>query len=187
MSDWPLGGAGGPIYNYNGNCSCTSNNTKGNWFELIASAPCDGVLWLTLQLSGNNGNKSLVDIGVGAAGSEAVLVSNIHINNGTPHQLYQNIFLPILIQKGQRVAVRHQSSSSTQWVDISAMLQASTFLFNGAAGFTRSATYGAATATSRGTSYDPGGTINTKGGWVDLIASAPFDIKCIIDLLFRVK
>ena len=50
-------------------------------------------------------------------------------------------------------------------------------------GMSRVTTYGAATGDSGGFGYDPGGTINTLGGWSELTSSTTYPIKRMIIVL----
>jgi hypothetical protein len=89
-------------------------NTKGAWVELVASTLYD-VRAITLSYGTDNTgstNAALMDLGVGASGSEQVVISNMSGPNtafgaGNCLGLYN---LPI--PAGSRIAVRMQSSTN---------------------------------------------------------------------------
>lgn len=93
-----------------------SINTKSAWTELVAATSYP-MRWLipfvTPVNSGNNGAADyLVDIGVGASGSERAVVSNLVVRTTTNEEaLYAPIGYPVRIPAGVRLAARFQSST----------------------------------------------------------------------------
>lgn len=91
-------------------------NTKGAWAEVIASTPheVNGIHFLGADtgLSGDT-RRALIDIGVGVAGSETVLVPNILSSAPSDYAFLGGnpLFLPIRIPAGTRVAIRMQSTT----------------------------------------------------------------------------
>ncbi len=93
-------------------------NTKGAWAELTASLTIDAKSLLVMI--GNRGNtirndeNYLLDIGVGGAGSEVVVVPDLHfIGPGTGDQLHPRAHLvPCNIPAGSRVAARGRCTST---------------------------------------------------------------------------
>lgn len=90
---------------------------KGAWTELIASTTGDAdfIMFATGYAVSSNGNTSgmMFDVALGAAGSEAIIASNVtsggygidpFLSSGSG----RNITLPLRIPKGSRVAVRVQ-------------------------------------------------------------------------------
>lgn len=156
-------------------------NAKANWTQLTASSSiaADG-FYVSLQ-SGDTGQLSyLVDIGVGAAAAEAVVVENIMFHVGADNNGYGvTIYFPIPIAAGSRIVARYQAASATA-DGVRAMIQ----LVNGGVTIpmrqAQATTYGAVTADSEGTEIDPGGATNTKGGWVQLTASTTDDIEALV-------
>src|SRR3569832_625051 len=90
-------------------------NSKGAWFQVTASLPFDacGVI---VQWRGSSGAPifSLIDVGVGAAGAEQVIIPNIAGGNAssTEDVWNQPIIFPVEIPAGTRVAVRAAGSST---------------------------------------------------------------------------
>jgi hypothetical protein len=145
-------------------------DTKGSWSEFIASTT-NTTYWLSLQsLSNSNDQSFLVDIGVGAASSEVVVIENIPIwCNGNKAE---SILIPLTIASGSRIAARCQCSTGSEVIELALHLHDDDSYGTSASNIT----IGADTANSAGTSVDPGGTINTKGSWVELTSSSSADI-----------
>lgn len=143
--------------------SGAGSNTKGSWVEIIAATTyvADGLL--IIMSLGTAGVNHLVDIGIGAVGSEQVIIPNLLV---APWQTNICIAYPIPtgIPAGTRIAARSQSGASggqTIYVTISLVSQG----FLPSAPLHRVTAYGAATADSGGTSVDPGGVANTKNSY----------------------
>ena len=158
--------------------TCTkpvSNNSKSAWTEISASTPIDANEIILVSTHGDVSCDQLVDVGIGAAGQEVVVVSNIicEDNNDQANRSYQ-IRLPVVIRKGSRLAVRYQSSNSTGSLAAGAYLLSDTTYY--ATYSMSSNTYGAVTASSIGTQVDPGGSANTKGSYVELSSGITDDI-----------
>lgn len=92
-----------------------SANTKGSWVELTAATGLP-LKWLAIYI-GNKENSvrtsmyGLIDIGVGAAASEQVIISNIPIAAHLTGDLVGPQFIPPImldIPEGARIAVRAQ-------------------------------------------------------------------------------
>lgn len=146
-----------------------TTNTKGSYTQITASTAfaCDGLI---VQLANDAADQAdfLVDIAIGAAASEVVVAANL-ICGSTAETPTSSYYLPIAIPAGTRIAARHQSSAATKVVRVSVML-----FSRGATGpalLQKCVTLGATTATTRGTSIDPGGSANTKGSYVQLISA----------------
>ena len=152
-------------------------NTKGTWVELIAST-AQAASWLSV-LIGNPGNSGryLLDVGVGAGGSEAVLLPDLHYDYSLgAHKAYVEYRFPVAVAAGSRLAARCQSSQAT-----SAGLKVVAILGQGPnaglAGAGGVHAYGVSAADSGLTSVDPGATANAEGAWVELTASATAAIR----------
>lgn len=87
-------------------------HTKGNWAQVIASTAAN-----SSYLSFASGNVSasatdtstLIDIGIGAAGAETVIVPDIAIGGWS----FGRVSLPVAIPSGARVAIRIQGTRTT--------------------------------------------------------------------------
>jgi hypothetical protein len=178
MPDWGMWSAGSAetiaadVGNSEGELITAGNsNVKGSWVELTAATTSE-ISWIEVTLSDNSaGGRWLVDIGVGAASSEQVLIPNLHYDHGGGSQGYVTYSFPIAIPRGTRVAARAQTSitSATNSIKINIIGVSSSFLFSSPLGLVQD--MGTVTATSGATSVDPGGTADTKGAWVELISA----------------
>jgi hypothetical protein len=137
-------------------------HTKGSWSQIIASTSNVTTL-IRFGVSGVNvsaaDSATLLDIGVGAAGSETVIVPNLAIG-GSAGAFYS---IPVEIPSGSRIAARIQGVRASQTATISVR---EFFAFN--AGDTASIgttvdVLGVDTATSTGTAM--GGA---SGTWVEI-------------------
>jgi hypothetical protein len=150
--------------------SNASANTKGSYTEIIASADftANGV-WIEFPAILLANRTFLVDIATGAAASESVVIPNLMVetnNNNSIHGHYA-VFFPLAVASGARVAARCQDSTGSGTISVAITLVAAGDV-PGCAAFTA---YGVNTATSLGTSVDPGGTINTKGAYSEITSS----------------
>lgn len=157
-----------------------SANTKGSWAELIASTAYDaeGVfVWTTWTDVVNE--DYLVDVGVGGAGSEEVLISNIVAGNTTASRYNGPVmYWPIAVAKGQRIAVRSQCSTGGDQIWVS-MLAHPTTLLTGPTGYGRVVTYGDDTSDSGGTRMVRPGSNHTKGSWIEITAATTANISAL--------
>lgn len=125
-------------------------HTKGAWIELVASTSA-AANWLQIVTNNNSvgtDTSSLIDIGLGAAGSETVLISNATAGYTTTGavNLLSSLLLPISIPAGSRIAARSQSIISSRNVPVSVAT-----LSDGLTSPSSIDTLGAVTASSRGT------------------------------------
>lgn len=190
MTNWRIPSGGARIASYGADTATTNDilltaggsaHTKGAWTEIASSTAftCD---WLRLGMTSRaSSSAALIDIGIGAAGSEVVILENLPLACGSGLNGV-DIFIPITIPAGTRLSARMQSTSAST--------NAGVYVIIGANGFGRSESFkkvitiGANTATSFGTSLSDGAnwTAHTKKGWVEMTASAPDDIDAIIVL-----
>lgn len=157
-----------------------SINTKGSYTQLVASTPYDACGFLvTLENPSNGANGFLVDIAVGAAASEIVVVPNIPfaISNSASAFGCMSIYVPCEIPAGSRIAARCQSTVASATVNAQVILLDGNFTTDTPYGAPQN--YGASTATSLGTQIDPGAVLNTKGNWVQLVASTTYDLAAL--------
>lgn len=91
-------------------------HTKGSWQELIASTSeiYTGIMVIITSF-GSGGVFYLLDIGVGSAGNESVLIPNI--TGGRSHSdatgIATPMYLPLNIPAGSRLSARLQASTTT--------------------------------------------------------------------------
>lgn len=177
MADFPLGGCQKSFSGGIGSVSAgvvvtasASANTKGSWAELDASTET-GVSSLRFTFSPTTitaNTQGLIDIGIGGAGSEVVVVENIEVvtDSAIDRQAIYAFNVPLSVGDGVRVAARWQTSS-TNADTISCMMAFDSPNFKTHPGYGAVVTYGATTATSKGTTVDPGATANTLGAWTE--------------------
>lgn len=190
MPDWSLIGNGTQVENWNGQSSSSrggtitanaSANTKATgWNALTASAGFDVTTLLIMLDDLAAGIDYLIDIAVGANGSEVVIVDNLLATGGTGSISYGMTYcLHVHIPAGTRVTARCQASTGSSVIRISALAFGNHFL--GSAPRGKVTTYGANTGDSGGTSIDPGGTINTKPStFTEITSSTTYPITELI-------
>ncbi|MDZ5457003.1 hypothetical protein [Azohydromonas lata] len=155
-----------------------SLNTKGAWTQIVASTAFDAAaLLLTLSVGTTNGSV-LVDIGIGAAGTETVLLGNLQARRISSGNNVVQLLLPLQIPAGSRIALRYQQTAANVVLGACASVVAATWNSPATAG--RTATHGAVPASSSGTVVDPGASANTKGAWVELTPATDSDASWLL-------
>lgn len=179
MADFPLfggirtGSAGFDLANTTGTTvtAAGSANTKGAYVELLAAASNEFdsyVVELVLGVASVAG-PMLIDIAVGGAASEEVIIPDIYIYATTTAGVLYNVKFPISIPAGERISARIQSSTASATLDL--------YIERGFSNFMQGSplssvdAIGADTATSTGTIVVRGGTIGVFGAWTEIIAS----------------
>jgi hypothetical protein len=144
-------------------------HTKGAWSEIIASTSSDVTLLsfvITNVNTTSTDTATLIDIGVGAAGSETVVVPDIAVGA----QLTGLYTIPVKITSGTRIAMRSQSVVASKTLSIPIR---EFFAFDaGDAALTPTTVdvLGVNTATSEGTAMS-----GASGTWVEITASTAVD------------
>lgn len=159
------------------NTSNASANTKGSWTECFASTPYPALgINVSIAPSLNANTDRLVDIGIGAGGSELVIIADLPAPNIADRCLY-HAFFPLMIPEGSRLSHRSASTTGSQGTLVGMTLIAGGFIGQHASAQVCT-TLGAVSADSGGTSIDPGGTAGTKGSWVQVpsstVTTSPF-------------
>lgn len=156
-------------------------NTLGSWTELISSTPYSSS-WAMISIidpgTATALNTVSVNIGIGASGSETVLIANLIAQrdsfSSVPGQAYEYL-IPMQIPGGTRLAANCQSSGAS-----SAALYVSLSPFNGAFGCISGGgaidTYGFSSSATKGVLIDPGGTALTKGAYSEVATSTTYDL-----------
>jgi hypothetical protein len=170
--DWPLYGNGQQVrgLGVGGNADTTLTapagaNAKAAWTQLTASLsiPGQGVM-VCLFASTNTARTYLVDIGVGPANSEQVVIANLLTTLGTDGN-YRYFYFPLSSPQSSRIVARYQSNSATStmivglWVFSQGIIASSPY--------SRIETIGADTSDSGGTQVVPGAS-HTKGNYAVL-------------------
>lgn len=152
-------------------------HTKGSWVEAIASV--DGVTTALLVVvmvntnSGGSDTSTLLDIGIGGAGSEVVVVADVQVGAKSFQSAW---LLPVSIPSGSRIALRSQSAVSSKTVQIQVLPMYGAGRF-GPRPAGRCVTYGANASTSDGVVVTPGGS--GFGSWVEVSSSTSDRISMI--------
>lgn len=148
-------------------------NSLGSWVELTSGLPY-AVDSLDVSLfSGTASSDMLVDIGIGASGSEAVLVDSLYHVAGSATARCSQYRLPIKLPAGTRIAARSRSNRPSNAVGV--VIYATAAEAMTVPGSSVVATYGATKGSSRGTSIDSGGTANAYGAWTQIVASTLYE------------
>jgi hypothetical protein len=125
-------------------------HTKGAWSQMIASCPIDADgFYVQLWNSTGSPQDWLIDIGIGASGSEVVLVPDLYLRSQQNDSMGEKIVSPMAIPAGARISGRGQGSSTAgaitgQVVPMKGGLA-------GVGGFQRCISAGVVSASSRGT------------------------------------
>lgn len=150
------------------------NGVKSAWLQLAAAntIPFDVcALWIGMtntSISSANAT-GFYDIGIGAAGSEVVIASNIACGSNSSPSTSPYLFLPLFIPRGSRVSVRWQASGTGRTARPMVW-------FFGSKGspswpvYQRAETFNANTATSTATTFTLG-VSGAEGTWADLPAT----------------
>lgn len=155
--------------------AAASANTKGSWVELIASTAEDYECLLVHFAAATSNVSYLLDIGIGGAGSEVVIVSDVHTSIGNNSSEW--FVVPRSIPSGTRVSARVASSTLSSQLRCAVVgIKGGWFTPQGGGDIT---TYGANAADSGGTPVDAGASANTFGAWAQLTASTGADLKGI--------
>lgn len=155
-------------------------NTKSAWTQLYSSAPfaTQGVL-LNIRAA-DFGTKYLVDIGIGGAGSEEVIIPDLFLwmNNSTPSM---GVYIPIRIPAGVRVSARVAMSTlaGSATVGVQLLLIAEDLQWDRVPRIPRATAFGVDAANSRGVTLTSAGG-GAKGAWVELTASTPHPVHWLV-------
>lgn len=188
MPDWSLLGRAQQIENWGAattvshgttiTASATAN-TKGAYAQLTAATGFEVDVILVMVDDSSATIDYLVDLAVGAAGSEVVIANNLLVSGGTGSISYGMKYrLNVAVKAGERIAARCQASTLSSVVRISCLAFGQSFFASSPLSLVT--TYGANLTDSGGTSVDPGGTANTKGAYSQITASTTAPIRELI-------
>jgi hypothetical protein len=91
--------------------SSGSSNTKGSWTALSTSTTAP-MSWAAILAVASSGSQHLFDIGVGGAGSEVAVVTNLNIRAGDDD--IRAYAFPLRIPKASRLSVRCAAAAGSQ-------------------------------------------------------------------------
>jgi hypothetical protein len=155
------------------NTANASANTKGTWVETFSATAFDA---MGLDISpvglGTNADR-LVDIGIGAGGSELVIIPDLLVQRSGGGR-GAHIFFPLKIPEGSRISHRSQATTGSATTLVGITLIAGGFVGHHAS-CSICKSYGPTAADSGGVSIDPGGTAGTKGAWVQVPTTTTTD------------
>lgn len=160
----------------------TGSAKNSTYTQLIASTSYESfgimVTGAGLQTAASANQRCLVDIAVGAASSEQVIIPNLTFGNtsdyGSASSTGNSYFFPIYIRKGVRVAATAAASTDSDIVNIAVRLFQHPIGPGGWVG-SRVTAYGADTGNVRGTSHTPGQ--NSYATATQLTASTTYPIR----------
>lgn len=154
-------------------------NAEGAWTQIAASVSHDADGFILCVWTGAAMN-ALIDIGVGAAGSEVELMTDVPVSNFRASTQTSAVYCPIPLRAGVRLAGRCRGDVASGVIRVSLILVKGGFANLGPLTSLRSATFGVSTANSRGVQVDPGAAVNTKGAYSQIAASTSIPLKAII-------
>lgn len=144
-------------------------NTKGAWAQMIAATTDDaGYVRVTLNADifvTATAVGALVDVGVGGAGAERVVIADICFSSaglGAMREFW------LRIPAGSRVSLRMSCVTASKAVGFILGVGNMPHFLDTAEVCT---TYGAVASPANGTVITPGGTVNTYGVWTQIVAS----------------
>jgi hypothetical protein len=144
-------------------------NTKGAWVQVLAACPIDADGFL-LGFANNTGSPCdfLVDIGIGGAGSEVVLIPDLYLRANVNDQLGEKMFVPMAIPAGTRIAARCQNNTGSGNGPAPQVIPVKTGM-DGVGGFQKCTAMGVVSASSRGTNI----TQDYQVDWVKIADPIP--------------
>ena len=154
-----------------------AGHTKGSWVQLIAStaADCslvDIALAIDVSSFSDYGTFS-VDIGIGAGGSEVVVVADLLISSDFNRFNDARFTFPLQIPAGTRIAARCQCNKTSKSVNVSLTTYDANFASG--EGFAGVDALGFNSGSTRGVSITPGATSGVMGSYSQIVASTAKD------------
>lgn len=140
-------------------------HTKGSWSQIISSTTAQTTMIVFAVTSVNVStadSATLLDIGVGASGSETVIVPNIAIG-GAATAVFR---IPVKVASGSRIAARIQGVRASQTATINAREFQCVNAGDASLIPTSVDVLGTSTATSTGTAMS-----GASGTWVEIVSS----------------
>ena len=149
-------------------------NTKSTYTELVASTSAD-IGWIDIAMSvitlSHIFECCAVDIAIGAAASEVVIISNLVMAWGNTNPGGGKIALPITIPAGSRISFRYQASNPGDTIGLVMHGYTANFQYVSSyedLGFVSS-------GATHGTQVNPSATANTKGSYTQIISATARD------------
>jgi len=162
---------GGWSLSSKGTSVTAGNKSYGSWTQLASGIGVDAIAFLSVRIwpTANSSFRTYTQIGVGGAGSEKVIANDLYASSGTAGNSFTEYLFPCSIPAGSRIAARCENSATTDSNNVQIMFYGGTHFATGVDSF------GFDSVNAAAVDVDPGGTVNTKGSWTQLIASAARD------------
>jgi len=158
--------------------NCGTSHAKGAWTEMVSSLATAVRSLDIVMLGAGTGTWYLMDVGIGAAGAEVVILPNLQMQTfndfGNESRIYR---FPYRLAAGTRVAMRGQCSNAAVQAIRAAILANTLGHGEGHQGVQRVVAYGHNLTNTQGIQVDPGGTVNTKGAWTQVVAATTYPIR----------
>ena len=155
----------------------TTANVKGAWFELCAALPVASDLLSVYIGGGSVPAYYQIDIGIGAAGAEVPIIQNLLHRSDSDYAVHGHVYdIRIPLAAGTRIVVRQCNNVGSARQPRVAVVSRCSRGAGRPAPVARFTSYGAS-AFSAGTDVDPGGTIQTKGAWVQFTAACTYPVR----------
>lgn len=178
MARWPFPNASTGLANYAVTTSMPTTtgvtagaaHTKGSYVQLESSTSEEWFgfyVYVANTSTATTNTSTLMDVAVGGAGSEQVIVSNFPIGYAG---VYRGYWFPLYVGAGQRVAIRTQSAVASKVIQM-ATTGIRRLTYGVPMVYAKSSTYGASTGTSRGVTLTASATANTMGSYTELSAA----------------
>lgn len=151
-----------------------TSHTKGAWVEIIASTSTSSTVLIVdvndIRTSSAN-TATLLDLAVGASGSEVAFVQNIAVGGATERTNgYYQFPLPVAIPAGSRISARTQAAIAADTATVQVTIASGGALDAPPASLD---VLGTDTATSKGTQ-------TTSGSWAEITASTPRPYRVLV-------
>lgn len=156
------------------------NGVKSAWVELSSGLAAEAQEFLLhVAFTTGTSRRGLIDIGIGPAGSEQVVIANVPVSAGSRVRI-NALAARLLIgaDAGARIAARAQASASSTVIGVA--LHA----IDGDSGGIAT-TYGSGLSGTRATAVDAGAVANTKGAWTELASSTSREIRRALVVITR--
>lgn len=145
-------------------------NIKGAWKQIISATTYDIEGFYLNGVTDSPDNTFLIDIGIGAAAAETVLIPDVLQTTFEA----AGVFVPVRIPTGTRLSVRVQSDSPTASTWVQLIPIKSNFRTNYA--LARAQASVNSTGATWGIVVDSSASNNTKGSWTQLCSSTNFQV-----------
>lgn len=155
-------------------------NTKGTPAVVQATTPFDADMIIVQLTSKSSAADQLIDLMIGGAGSEVVVVPNIYYTAGSNSAYGKTFMFPVAIPAGSRLSARSQSATASVTARVAVyLIQTGTL---GMQSFSKIVAYGASTAASRGTGITDPGAAGAWGAWTQVVAATSEPLKWILPI-----